>query len=1068
MITIKQITIILALLAFVKVTSAQCGESAGGHQTVCFNNLPLSLATPPNTHWTGSGISSSGVFDTSVAGVYTVTLVTSSPTCQDSDDKQITVLESPVVSAGTDESVCVNDPFQINATATSTNGNIVVWSWSGNSEYLSATNIPNPIATPLGSASFNLTVADELGCSSFDQVNLTTRNLPVVTAGEDFTMCHNDFPIPLNGTPAGGTWSGPGVSGILFLSPGLGTHNLQYTYTDAFGCENSDQMSVTVIASPDIDAGSDLTVCANEGNIQLTGFIPTTGGDWSGAGIISGSGIVDPSLLDGLYILTYSTGVGTCYVEDTRRLRVNPSPAVNALSDYNFCHGVSNATLDDYSPLGGHWLGSIISNSSSGTVNSNSLGTNNQVRYVYEDLTTSCSDTAFAEVHIREIPVADFTAESIACKNSAIGIQNFSDNSLDFSWLINDAEVSQSIDPAIPIGVEGVHQVKLIVSSQYGCSHESGPQDVEVISIPTAEFTSDVTEGCEPLQVTYDNLSFGAYTTYHWDFEVGNSINDEPGTIDYGDVLDDTIFTTELTASNECGADVYTIDVLSKAIPLADFHTEISTICSPVFTQFFNTSSTNATQFTWDLGNGDTSNQETPNNKIYTTEGPSETILIELTAENECGSDTKMESLEILPNPVTAGIFSSTLEACAPIDIELTSSAIGATSITYDFGDFTIENFNTSHTFMEEGVYEIKQYATDGCGFDTTTIEIVVFPEPIVLMTMSQAAICTGQSIEFDTSGEPLMNYQWDLGSLGASTDPAPNVVFSDTGEEEISLVVYTQENNCLVNLSETIDVRPLPEIQFDLSSDSGCAPFSLDINNSSPSGASFTWSIANFESGSLSPTFDLTDPGVYNLQVTAVNAFGCENQQNFSAAFVLHETPGAEFSFSPFEGHILTNPTIDFESESSGGNILLWDFGDGITSNLNQPSHTFEKAGTHNVSLTVSNENGCIDKVTRKVVIEDEFSVFVPNSFTPNGDGLNDMFRPIIEGDNYSEYTFMVFDRWGDLLFESNDPTKGWIGNKNGGQHFVLNGVYTWEVRILLKNGKGSRDFVGTVNVFR
>lgn len=307
-----------------------CGESAGNDFSICENNLPYVFTTHPDTFWSGDGISAEGIFNPSSPGVYTLTLTTDNSSCSDTDEVIVTVLGSPTVDAGEDQMVCIFDEFQINAVASSPNGNIVVWSWSGDDQYLNATNISNPIATPEGSSSFNLTVADEAGCSSFDQVNLTTSDLPIVNAGSNIEMCHISDPQNLVGSPTGGTWQGPGVSNNEFISPGTGTHTLEYSYTDNQGCTNSDNITIEVNDLPNIDAGLTEEVCANDGTYTISDYSPSSGISWSGLGVVdSNIGNINPTLLEvGSNDILMTLGSGTCQVEAIKNIHVNALPTV--------------------------------------------------------------------------------------------------------------------------------------------------------------------------------------------------------------------------------------------------------------------------------------------------------------------------------------------------------------------------------------------------------------------------------------------------------------------------------------------------------------------------------------------------------------------------------------------------------------------------------------------------------------------------------------------------------------------------------------------------------------------
>ncbi|MFK7757431.1 MAG: PKD domain-containing protein [Flavobacteriales bacterium] len=1062
----KNLTTTLLILALAQCAFAQCGSYAGPDQTVCEHELPLSFFTPTDTYWTGSGVSLDGEFTPIEGGVYALQLVTDSPLCQDTDEVIITVLNAPEVNAGADELICEFDDFQINATAFSENGSIVVWSWSGNDEFLSSTNIPNPVASPIGSASFNLTVADQEGCFSFDQINLTTSELPTVNAGADLTMCHTSTPQSLIGTPAGGTWSGPGVSGNAFISPGVGTHNLEYEYSTTLGCTNTDQMSITVNPVPSISAGSSEEFCENEGTHELSGFSPS-GGVWSGTGV-SPSGTITPSGLSGAYTLIYTAGSGSCEVQDTKTITINEAPLVVSDAEYNFCLNESSAFLDNASPAGGLWIGALVMDASTGAVESNAVFSSIPLMYVFENGLSGCKDTAHSEVFIRELPEALFLLEPQACDFDNLEISNNSVEGLDYTWLLNGSLESTDENPTISISNSGLQELNLEVEDQYGCQDASDIQEVEIISAPTAEFSASTLEGCEPLEVEFENLSTGNYLVYDWDFQVTTSNSDEPSAISFGDVTEDTEHSVTLTVTNACGVHSVSEVITSKALPTANFYTELSTVCSPVFTEFFNTSSSNVTEYFWDLGDGESFNAANPSLKVYTTENESETFDIVLTTSNECGDHSVTESITVLPNPVTGGFSTTQAEFCSPAQVEFTSTATGANSIIYDFNGNLVNEINTIQNYSISGDYEIIQYATDGCGFDTTSMVLTIHPEPIVTLSISDEAVCSGLPVSFSTEGEDLEDHAWTFGSAGSANSESPSMNFLNTGVETIQLLAQTALHGCLVELTETVEVFPLPDLDYELNAQTGCSPFVLEVESSGSNGTLFNWNLNELSSTDASPEFYLNTPGVYSLEGSATNQYGCAANVIDNAVFILYETPVADFMFNPEEAHILTNPMVSFQSFSEGAEHYLWNFGDSAESDLENPEHVYEAAGTYFVGLTASNNEGCSSFISQQVTVKDELTIFVPNSFSPNGDGINDVFIPVVEGNNFTNYHFYIFDRWGNAVFESTTLKDGWIGNVSNGNHYAMNGTYTWLVEVQLKNGDGNRSFRGEVNIFR
>jgi|GEM_PF-5229041 len=493
-------------------------------------------------------------------------------------------------------------------------------------------------------------------------------------------------------------------------------------------------------------------------------------------------------------------------------------------------------------------------------------------------------------------------------------------------------------------------------------------------------------------------------------------------------------------------------------------------LCSPALVEFENNSSTNSDSYNWMLGDGDSSIDQNPEAKIYTAGNVSEEYSITLEVSNECGSSSATQDITVLPNVVEAGFSSSHIEACAPVNIEFLDSSINTTQIQYDFNGELVSGTNIQREFEIEGVYEVLQYATDGCGFDTTSLEITVFPAPIMDIQILENEICLGESFGFQFLGEELSLTEWtvngDMVSNSVMDDFTPNL----SGEYTIGFQGETALNACEISVSNQIEVRPIPGLELSEDYFSGCSPLSIQLENSADAAENNTyiWQAGDQSSTQHYPSFDFSNPGIYDLEVHAENGFGCSAELNLAEAIEVFTTPVASFDYSPDELDILYNSEVSFSNTSEGGSLYHWNFGDGSESLEINPTHTYEEAGLFPVSLVVTNEHNCIDEFVSGVELEEQFSLFIPNSFTPNSDGINEVFRPQFLGLDYLEYSFIVYDRWGTIIFESYQEDEGWYGNVKNGNHYAASGVYTYEIVFTLPFGQGNKVYGGTVSLIR
>jgi gliding motility-associated-like protein len=192
----------------------------------------------------------------------------------------------------------------------------------------------------------------------------------------------------------------------------------------------------------------------------------------------------------------------------------------------------------------------------------------------------------------------------------------------------------------------------------------------------------------------------------------------------------------------------------------------------------------------------------------------------------------------------------------------------------------------------------------------------------------------------------------------------------------------------------------------------------------------------------------NLTSVGCIDITLLITNANGCTADTTISDAICVIPGPTAAFSTASPEIDFSTGE-LSFINNSTNYIGSIWQFGDGTSATLDNPIHTYPAAtiDSYNVMLVVYDANGCTDTAYSVVESNDIVRLTVPNGFTPNGDGLNDIFLPVVSNaDQIKFYRFEVYNRWGQLVFESTKPGEGWDGKYNGKQ--AQFGVYNWSVR--------------------
>lgn len=1209
--------------------------NGGPDTTFCLNAPAYQL---PAGAWSGSlQVSSSGLFTPSTVGSHALTVLQGSGSCQTSDQVVITVLPLPVANAGNDQTICVGTTVNLNSICTNCpNGPIDVCSWTGGtvSNALSCT----PTAQPSSTTTYTLSIVDDAGCTDTDQITVFVNPLPATNAGPDLTLCNQPIATQLNGTPAGGNWTGTGVTPTGSFTPTTtGSVTLTYSYTNPQTlCNAQDQMTIQVNEPVIANAGQDVTLCQNVGAHQLTGFVPTSGGTWSGPGVTNASlGTIQTQTAGvGTHILTLTTGTGTCLTSDQMQLTIVATPVVNAGPGATMCGNAAIFDLSGFIPAtGGTWVGTGITNSALGTFDPALGGSNNSLLYWYEDATTGCRDSATTTVIVNSAPIANFNLATQGCTNSAVAYTNTSVGGNSYIWRFGNGAELTGFQPSYTYPNQGVFQITQIVENLAGC-RDTAFNTTEVINPPVAELVLTTIEGCAPLYVPFDNHSVGQYMSYAWNLGTSTSTDSLPAPITYQQGPDVLTYPISLTVTNYCGSDTEAATITILPQPQASFGTNLDAFCSPFPVLLNNTSTGLPETFEWDFGDGAFSYVEEPTAHTYYTGTENTDYTIWLYLENECGRDTANYTITVWPNTITGFFNTNVLEGCEPLTVEFTDHSDGATQISYYLGDgygYTSDD-NPTQTYTE-GQYTIYQYADNGCSYDTTSITITVFDAPDIDFTTNVPTSCTHNPIQFIPSPDDAIELFWDFGDGNTSGLSNPTHEY-EIGNNYIVSLTGLSDNGCTTTITHPINIIPGPEASFTAPQLVGCSPFQVCFSNTTTAGNFYTWNFGDGNTGNgqapchtyqnvgseaipitvqmiaqdiqlcrdtveinlvISPqpisaftisgfdpclipqtlvtnnlsqhangyqwflenqaistffntsvTFDDIDE--YNIDLIATNQYGCSSTS--SSTFEIHELPEASISATPRQGciplevhftnqstfatdflwslgngiqsndfntsftylspgtydisliayndagcsdtlhaedYIRTFPlpvadfwmdpeetdifqsTVEFHNTSYNAYTARWYFGDGQVSTEFEPIYTYPNAGMWPVTLTVWNMYGCVAEKRNVVIINDMFNVYVPNAFTPDDDGINEVFLPEISGKPFiNKYTLRIFDRWGTTIFQTNDYDQAWTGDVREGDYYAQDEAYNWQIVIQLKNSDEERTYQGHVFILR
>ena len=690
-----------------------------------------------------------------------------------------------------------------------------------------------------------------------------------------------------------------------------------------------------------------------------------------------------------------------------------------------------------------------------------------------------CDESSYTIV-LPDAPVADFTFTD-QCEDA--GAMAFTDastigtGSIDgWAWDFDDGgSTSTDEDPSYTFSGPGTYDVELTVTSASGCTNTI-TIPVTIYPDPFADFefsvngvssTTGLTGGCLGETVDFTNNSTIALpdniTITGWDFGDGNTSAASDPSHTYAA---DGLYNVELAIESNNGCqDTLTLPVEIFPIPVASF--TVDPVCENVDAVFTNTSvitSGAITGFEWNFDDGSPDDLTAgPVNHSYTT-GTYNTQLV-VTSDNGC-MDSVTVVLDIYAVPTAEFTTSDVCNGETSVFTDASTISAGAIATwSYDFDDGSPLDPTASptHDYTDGGVYNVTLTVTsdNGC-VDDTTITHAVTDGPTA--NFSTNNVCHGVNATFtDLSFAPsgaITYWEWDFGD-GSGVDYTTGSVdhsYADAGTYDITLVVYAGSAICADTVTFPVTIYELPTVAFTSDPPLICNPDCLNFDDASYGDnpiVSWQW---NFGSGAVSTEnspyacfqhqSEYTE--YYDITLTVTDAEGCSNTATSEDYVAVEPTPEALFTFSP---DILTveDPTTQFTNLSRSASTYEWNFNDETPINTEfEPEHTFpgDEPGEYMVRLDAYSPSGqCHDYFLQLVVVQDVLIFHVPNVFTPDGDDYNETFKPMFfSGYDPFNYHLTIFNRWGEVVFESFNADYGWNGDF-GGRGLVEDGTYIWQL---------------------
>ena len=1062
----------------------------------------------------------------STASTFNATLiVTDNLGCKDTVIHPVTVNPKPTV-AFTATTACLGTATVFTNTSTpNTSG--YTWVFGDGTASSSAQNPTHTYATA-GTNNVTLVVTTPLGCTDALTKPVVVNTKPTAAFTPIPACTGSECMFTNTSSPGTSTYSwnfGDGSPSSTFSDPThtyttASTFNVILTATDpGSGCTDVITKTVTINQSP-APVFTASTVCVGSPTVftDQTPVNPTiVTWDWD----FNNDGSVDDTNPNPTY--SYAAGTYTASLTVT----TNSTPACSAT--YTTTVTVNAKPVAGFTaPQVCLNSATIFTNTSTGTVASSAWNFGDAATAITSNAThtyaaansynvklvvmngVGCKDSITKTAVVNPNPVADYTATTV-CMGAA---NNFTNNSTPlatsaFSWDFGDSNFSILQDPSHAYASAGPRNVKLVVTTPSGCK-DSVTKVITVNANPVPLFTAaPVCEGSITTFVNQTPLN-PSVASWDWDFNKDGTVDDITQNPTY--TYTPGTYTASLVATTNsvpaCSA-TYTTTVTVYPNPVAAF--VASAECMGNATAFDNSASDIAApdvivSYDWDFGDGKTQSANNPNH-LYTNCG-SYIANLTIKSNHNCSSATSRPVL-VNCNPIVA--FTAP-DVCLNLITDFTnnSSIVSGSIATWDwkFGDGGLNGTKSpSYTYLKDGTYTVSLTATSDKGCTASkTIPVKVFPLPVAMFSYIKHT-CLGSPTSLKDastiSSGNIGSYDWDLNNDGIVDNHLQNPVLFATspGWQKVHLAVLS-DHACPGDTVMSYYVNPNPDPTMAVDDPDGCPvhhanlsggviPASVDHANSI---IKWQWDIES--NGSVEFTNDYpqgkntdlvaydfinndpTSPKMYSVTLTVTTDSGCVGSRTSSSQFVtVFPQPRPGFTWTPNEPKPdILSPRVSFYNQAIGATSVKWNFGDGHVrdpklnvSTLWNPEHDYEYESAvssfYDVWQWVVNDYGCKDSVMHTLEILPNWTFYIPNAFTPNGDGMNDGFGA--KAININSFNLWIFDRWGNMIFYSNQLDLYWDGTVQGHEEIVQEDVYVWKVKFKDIFGKNHNQ-VGTVTLVK
>lgn len=852
-------------------------------------------------------------------------------------------------------------------------------------------------------------------------------------------------------SPAGPTAGAGGV--ITGMTPGT-----SYTVTAGTGtCASAPSAPFSVDAATgsvvDPIVATTPASCTADGTSTITTYNAANTYNFTPAGpTVGAGGVISGMVVGTTYTVTESDPTCTSapsapFVNEAQLA----APTITITGTLTYCQG-SNTTLTASGGVSYIWDDPGNSQTPSvtvtqGTYNVGGLGAN------------GCPGTASATV--TETPPFPITITG-ALSHCVGGTTDITaSGGVSYEW--NDPANSTTATVTLSAGTYTVtaYDANQCVSTEDVTITETAP--------PVAAFA--IVDACDGVAVQFmdaSTIATGTITNWDWDFGDGNTSTAQSPTHIYASP--GTYDVTLVASSGNC-SDQITLQANVFATPVADFTT--ANVCvgtDAVFTDNSTTTGSPIVQWAWDFDGVGNAAQASPTFSFPAA--GTYNVTLGVISSDFC-SDTHTNQITIYGAPTVSFTATTVCEGEATEFLnQSTATPATITAQAWDFGDMAGISTDAAptYTYAAAGTYPVMLGVTssDGCA-GVTTQNVTVNPLPTIAATHTDI-LCAGETNGTATAavagGTAPYDYQWsDLFQSTATT--------IDNLTQGPYTVTVTDALGCTADTTVTV-LQPLP-VRVDLvAADDTCGLGNGAVQAVMTGGTApfeYMWSSINDSASIYSELVTPSgwntnlDPGVYSVLVT--DAGGCSATGSVTVGQI--PSPMAAFT-TRSKPEDFVDPTVQLINESQGAVAYEWHLGDGNVSYEEDPLFEYDSGGVYLVMLIAYNDPqyGCADTTFQYVEVDPMFTFYVPNAFTPDGDGLNDTWMPQGANYEYESYNVQIYDRWGGLVWQTDNPNVHWDGTDQNTLKEVKQGMYVYQFVLKEFNTFKPKQLTGTVTLYR